>query len=110
MTGKVENGKIVESGNRMEKNKRTAGEAGWHVSRYNVSAKIPGEKAAAIVNLIKGTCAKYNPMELYLLSVLEELDEDHPIIERFARRGIIGSIRCSWARFHIPGQSHLFPD
>ena len=73
----------------MEKEKRTAGEAGWHVSRYNVSAKIPGEKATAIVNLMKGTCAKYNPMELYLLSVLEELDENHPIIERFARRGII---------------------
>ena len=68
---------------------RTAGEAGWHVSRYNVSAKVPDSKMVAIANLFKGNCAEYTPIELYLLSVLEELDENHPIIERFARRGII---------------------
>ncbi len=70
---------------------RTAGEAGWHVSRYNLSAPVPEGKTVAIANLFKGTCAEYNPIELYLLSVLEELDENHPIIERFARRGIIAN-------------------
>ena len=68
---------------------KTAGEAGWHVSRYNLSAPLPDSKMVAIANLFKGTCAEYNPIELYLLSVLEELDENHPIIERFAKRGVI---------------------
>ena len=70
---------------------RTAGEAGWHVSRYNVMAKVPGTKNVAIANLFKGNCAEYTPIEMYLLSVLEELDEHHPIIERFSRRGIIAN-------------------
>ena len=69
--------------------KRTAGEAGWHYSRYNLSAPVPGKDAMAIANLFKGTCADYNPLELYLLSIMEQLDEHHPAIERFAKRGII---------------------
>ena len=68
---------------------RTAGEAGWHASRYNLFAKVPDTKMVAIANLYKGNCAKYTPIEMYLLSVIEELDENHPIIERFAKRGII---------------------
>ena len=69
--------------------KRTAKEAGWHLSRYNLSAPVPGKDAVAITNLFQGTCAEYSPLELYLLSVLDRLDENHPIIERFAKRGII---------------------
>ena len=68
---------------------RTAGEVGWHVSRYNLSAPLPNSKNVAIANIFRGNCAEYTPIELYLLSVLEELDENHPIIERFAKRGII---------------------
>ncbi len=70
----------------------TAKEAGWHVSRYNLSAPVPGTKMTAIVNLYKGNCAEYTPIEMYLLSVLDELDEDHPIIPRFAHRGVICKI------------------
>jgi len=70
---------------------RTAGEAGWHVSRYNLSAPVPGTKKVAIANLFKGNCAEYTPIEMYLLSVLDELDEHHPIIERFSKRGIIAN-------------------
>ena len=70
---------------------RTAGKAGWHVSRYNLMAPVPDSKMVAIVNLFKGVCAEYTPIEMYLLSVLDELDEKHPIIERFARRGIIAN-------------------
>lgn len=70
---------------------RTAGEAGWHVSRYNVMAQVPGTKKVAIANLFKGNCAEYTPIEMYLLSVVEELDENHPVIERFARRGVIAN-------------------
>jgi uncharacterized protein len=50
---------------------RTAKEAGWHISRYNLSAQVPGKDAVAIANLYKGTCAEYSPLELYLLSVLD---------------------------------------
>ena len=70
---------------------RTAGEAGWHASRYNLSAPVPGTSMTAIANLFKGVCAEYTPIEMYLLSVLEELDENHPIIERFAKRGVIAN-------------------
>ncbi|MBQ9042511.1 MAG: SPASM domain-containing protein [Eggerthellaceae bacterium] len=70
---------------------RTAGEAGWHASRYNLVTAVPGTKNVAIANLFKGNCAEYTPIELYLLSVIEELDERHPIIGRFARRGIIAN-------------------
>ena len=38
--------------------KRTAGEAGWHLSRYNLSAPVPGKDAVAIANLFKGICAE----------------------------------------------------
>ena len=68
---------------------RTAAEAGWRVSRYNLTARVPDSKMVAIANLYKGTCAEYTPIETYLLSVLDDIDEHHPIIERFAKRGII---------------------
>ena len=68
---------------------RTAGEAGWHVSRYNLYAKVPGTEKVAIANIFKGTCAEYVPLEMYLLSIVGDLDENHPIIERFAKRGVI---------------------
>ena len=70
---------------------RTAAQAGWHVSRYNLSALVPGKKTVAIANLYKGTCAEYNPIELYLMSVLDEIAEDHPIIDRLAKRGVIAN-------------------
>ena len=68
---------------------RTAGEAGWHLSRYNLSAKIDGTEKVAIANLFRGTCGAYSLAELYLLDVLETLPEEHPILERFAKRGLI---------------------
>lgn len=78
-----------KQGNGQTAAKRTAGEAGWRISRYNLTAPVPGKDAVAIANLFKGTCAEYSPLELYLLSVLDRLDEHHPIIDRFAKRGII---------------------
>ena len=52
-------------------------------------AKVPDSHDTVIVNLYKGTCAIYNPIEMFLLSILDKLNEDHPIIPRFAKRGII---------------------
>lgn len=68
---------------------RTAAEAGWHASRYNLMAHLPEGKNVVIANLFKGTCAAYSPIEMYLLSVLDEIDEHHPIIDRLAKRGVI---------------------
>ena len=70
---------------------RTAAQAGWHVSRYNLSAPVPGKKTVAIANLYKGTCAEYSPIELYLMSVLDDIAEDHPIIPRLSKRGVIAN-------------------
>lgn len=68
---------------------KTASDAGWHVSRYNLQAKVPDSKMLAIANLFKGTCAEYSPIELYLMSVLDEIAEDHPIVARLSKRGVI---------------------
>ena len=68
---------------------KTAYEAGWRVSRYNLSAPIPGTKNVAIANLFKGTCAAYPPRDMYLLGEMETLSEDHRILKRFRERGII---------------------
>ena len=68
---------------------RTAGEAGWRVSRYNLYADIPDSDMVAVANLFKGMCSEFTPLEMDLLSVVEMLDENHPLIDRFARRGVI---------------------
>ena len=68
---------------------RTAGEAGWHASRYNLLSVVPGTEHVAIVNLYKGTCAELTPLQLYLLSEIEGLDEHHPMIGQLAKGGFI---------------------
>ena len=70
---------------------RTAGEAGWHTSRYNLFARVPGTNRTVIANLFKGTCAEYSPIETHLLSVIERLSEKHPMIGPLARRGLIAN-------------------
>lgn len=61
----------------------------WKASRYNLFAKVPGTDMIAGVNLYKGVCGEYTPPEMYLLSEIEDLPEDHPIIERFEKMGLI---------------------
>ena len=68
---------------------RTAGEAGWHLSRYDLMTVIPGENKAVVANLFRAVCAVYGPEELYLLSEAENLPEDHPILDLFRKRGLI---------------------
>ena len=69
--------------------KRSAAEAGWHLSRYNLTIPNPDGEGVLIANTYKSKCSAYTPLECYLLSVLEELDEDHPMIRRFYQRGVI---------------------
>ena len=68
---------------------KTASEEGWRISRYNLFAKIPGTKNLAIANLFRGTCGIYSPLDLFLLSEVETLDAEHPILNRFRERGLI---------------------
>ena len=68
---------------------RTAAEAGWHLSRYNIQTRIPETGKTVIVNLLKGTCLEYSPIELYFMSVLDQISESHPIINLLAKRGAI---------------------
>ncbi len=87
-------GAIVNSNDLAKEQKqktRTAAEAGWHVSRYNIAAPIPDSDLIAIYNTYKHTCAEYTPIELYLMSILDEVSENHPLIERLAKRGIIAN-------------------
>jgi len=76
---------------RKPKEARTAGEAGWHVSRYNLQALVPGTQLTAIANLYKGTCARFTPLEMSLLPLIGEFREDHPLVKRFAERGVIAN-------------------
>lgn len=70
--------------------KNTAANAGWHLSRYNLTAPCPDDdNKLIIVNTFRGNCAAYNLAELYLLEEIETLSADHPILERFAKRGLI---------------------
>ena len=68
---------------------RTASEAGWRLSRYNISAKHPENKGLIIVNLMKGTCITMDPIDMLPLSALDTLSEDSPVLERYKKAGII---------------------
>lgn len=68
---------------------RSAAEAGWRASRYNLYAPLPKTSSVAVANLFKGTCCTLTPIEGALLNRLDEIGEGHPIVERLARRGII---------------------
>ena len=71
--------------------KRTAAEAGWHVSRYNIAARVPDSAMVAIFNTYRRTCAESAPIELYILGALDEASKNHPLIGRLARRGVIAN-------------------
>lgn len=74
---------------RANREKRTAAEAGWRQSRYNVGARVPGTDKVAIANLYAGTFAEYSPVEVFLLSSLDQVGENHPLLARLADRGLV---------------------
>jgi uncharacterized protein len=67
----------------------TAKEAGWRLSKYNLTAKIPGADLMAVVNLYKGTCSACGPIEGMIIEELDRVDEHHPIVKRLADLGIL---------------------
>lgn len=68
---------------------RTAAEAGWHVSRYNLYAQLPGTESVAVLNTYTSRVAAYNPIEFFAMNALDEVGESHPLIGRLAKRGVI---------------------
>ena len=73
------------------KHTRTAAEAGWHVSRYNVAVRAEDSHAMIIYNTYRRTCAKYSPIELYVMGALDEIAEDNPLVAHLAKRGLIAN-------------------
>ncbi len=61
----------------------------WHLSKYNISAKIDEEDRWYVVNLYKNTCTPMSAATLYAMANLEELDEDTPLLSKLAKLGII---------------------
>ena len=68
---------------------RTATQAGWHESLYNICAWEPGEDDPVIANLFAGTMQKVPLLEYALLKSLDRMQETHPAIERLAKRGLV---------------------
>ena len=68
---------------------RSAAAAGWHLSRYTISAKHPENKGFIIVNLMKGTCVTMDPIDLFPLSALDTLPENSPVLDRLKKAGLI---------------------
>ena len=60
---------------------KTCGEAGWRRSDYLVYAKLPEGDGYAVLDLYQGSFTVLTSFELYLLSVVETLDQAHPILE-----------------------------
>ena len=68
---------------------RTAKEAGWRVSNYNLSARDPETGRTVVANLMSGSCEEYSSLELFLLESLDRIGENHPILGLFKNRGLI---------------------
>ena len=73
----------------MENGSRSAAEEGWRISRYNLTAKLPGTNQTVIANLYQGTCGVFADLELELMQDLTDLDAQNPLVERWSNRGLI---------------------
>lgn len=68
---------------------RTARDAGWHLSKYNVISRLPETGETIIVNLLTRSMMKCSVLETFLLEAAEELDENHPILPKFRKNGFL---------------------
>ena len=68
---------------------RTARDAGWRVSRYNLRAHDPKTGRTIIANLMSGSSEEYSSLELFLMDSLDRISENHPIIGYLEGRGLI---------------------
>jgi hypothetical protein len=68
---------------------RTAGQEGWHPSRYNLFAKHPDGKGFLVLNLFKGTMQVCSEIEVALIQIADQLDSDIEVLEKFKKYGFI---------------------
>lgn len=68
---------------------RTCKEAGWRPSRYLIYAQIPDRESYVMMNLYQGSFVVLSKEEAWLLSIVEELAEDHPALEKLKKYGLI---------------------
>lgn len=68
---------------------RTAAEAGWRESRYNIYAQIPDTQKVAIFNTRTRVCVEYSALEYYVMKSLDEIPADNPFVARLASQGTI---------------------
>ena len=80
---------VHDQGDHTKKSSETAGEAGWHVSRYLIWATVPGVQGIAVANLFNGTFGICSPLEWALLAEADNLPRDHPFVTRFVQRGLM---------------------
>ncbi len=67
----------------------TCKEAGLHLSKYFVYTKVPEGDGFIALDLFQGSFVVLTPTEMYLLSIVEELDVNHPALERFKKFGLV---------------------
>ncbi|MBR3315282.1 MAG: radical SAM protein [Atopobiaceae bacterium] len=70
---------------------RTAAEAGWHISRYNIRATDPNTGRPVIFNTRTRACIECTRFDLYAMGALDEMPEHNPFIERLAKLGLIAN-------------------
>ena len=73
-------------------NNRTAREAGWKYSDYNLYARVPGTDKIAWLNTLSGSCSEFSPKEYALIGKVLDRLEENPLIRHYAGRGLITKI------------------
>ena len=68
---------------------KTAEEAGWSYSPYNLFVPVPGSDLVAWINTLRSTCAEFSAKEYELIRAVLTFPENHPLVKRYAERGIL---------------------
>lgn len=68
---------------------KTAAEAGWRYSRYNLFARVPDTDTVVLVNTLYGRCQEYSLKEYALIKKVLSFPEAHPLVTHYRNRGII---------------------
>ena len=76
-------------GSHTRERRETAGEAGYHVSRYLLWATVPDAKGIVVANLFNGTCGMCSALEWALLAEARDLPRNNPFFKRFVQRGLM---------------------
>ena len=68
---------------------RTAREAGWKYSKYNLFTEEPELEKVAWLNTLSGSCSEFSNAEYLQTQRILDLPEDDPLIAHYAGRGLI---------------------